>query len=274
MKHLEKLQHTFQNCVLKKCDSVSTDWISATGRVAPAIQLSAYSHAYRARLKEVLASDFSSVLMAIGDEHFNLLADNYIEVYPSHYFSLREFGRDLPAFILELVKNNPVAQSIDWPDINWPDMHWLYELAGFEWALGQSFDAADNSLFTEQQMAVIAPQTWPDLNFTLHPSVQRINLEWNTPEMWLALTADEPQHVTAEHAGMSAWLIWRDQFVTRFRSMQTDEQLAFDELCKGNDFNEICEALSAAIDEDEVPLAAASYLKVWITQGLISSVIV
>ena len=273
MKHLAKLQLTFQNCVLHTGNNVSIDWISATGRVAPEIQLSAYSHAYRARLKEVLTSDFPSVHMAIGDEHFNQLAENYIAAYPSHYFSLREFGRDMPNFILDLVKNNTDEQSVNWPNINWQEMHWLYELGFFEWSLGQTFDAADSNLFTEQQMATINPEMWPDLKFEFHPSVQRLDLQWNTTEMWLALTADDPIDVVAEKEGVSSWLIWRDDFVTRFRSMQTDEQLAFDELRAGKDFNDVCEALSTVMNEDDVPMQAASFLKVWITQGLISSVV-
>lgn len=263
MKHLAKLQQTFQNCVLHSDDNTSTDWISATGRVAPEIQLSAYSHAYRARLKEVLASDFTAVHMAIGDDQFNQLAENYIEAFPSHYFSLREFGRDMPAFILELVRTKKEYQ----------DMDWLYELGFFEWSLGQTFDAADSSLFTEQQMATIDPEIWPDLRFELHPSVQRLDLQWNAPEMWVALTADEPVDVVAEKQDLSAWLIWREEFVTRFRSMQIDEQLAFDELRAGKDFNDVCEALSTVMNEDDVPMQAASYLKVWITQGLISAVV-
>ena len=75
-----------------------------------------------------------------------------------------------------------------------------------------------------------------------------------------------------EQEDESAWLIWRDNFITRFRSMQKDEQLGFDELLKGKDFNDVCEALSTVMDEDDVPLQAASFLKVWITQGLIVSV--
>jgi len=267
MEDLAALQHTFQNCVLHTDDKLSTDWVSASGRATPDVQISVYSHAYRARLNEVLANDFPAMHMAIGDDHFYAIADKYIESYPSSYFSLREFGRDMPAYILDLVENNKTD-----PSIHWPDMYWLYELGKFEWALGQTFDARDSDLFTEQDMAAIDPEVWPDLKFQLHPSVQRLDLQCNSPEMWIALTADEPQHVTAEQEDESGWLIWRDDFITRFRSMQKDEKLAFDELYKGKDFNDICEALSIIIDEDDVPMQAASFLKTWITQGLIVSV--
>ena len=68
------------------------------------------------------------------------------------------------------------------------------------------------------------------------------------------------------------WLIWREQLVTRFRSMQIDEQRSFDAMCEGGHFNEVCEALAPLMSEDEVPLRIASLLKGWITQGLISGI--
>ena len=262
MNQLTKLQHTFQDCVLQPGQSNDASWVSASGRADPDTQLSIYRYAYAARLKEVLATDYPAVLMAIGDERFEQLAEAYIQAHPSHYVSLRDFGQHLAGFVSGLIQI----------DEAWQDMPWLLELALFEWTLGQAFDAADADLFTEQDMATIAPEAWPDLRFTLHPSVHRLNLEWNIPVMWQALTADEPAPVEALHDSASPWLIWREQLITRFRSMPTDEQQALDALGKGASFNDLCETLASLIPEDEVPMRAAGLLKGWIAQGLISGI--
>lgn len=262
MKQLAELQNIFQDCVLQPGEPVSTAWVSASGRAAPQTQLSIYAYAYRARLKEVLANDFPAVLMAIGDDIFNQLAEDYIQAHPSHYFSLREFGSHVPVFVAELIQQSE----------NYKGMYWLYELALFEWSLGQAFDVADVTLFTEQDMAAISPEAWPTLTFILHPSVQRLDFEWNTPEMWQALTAEEPTPITATRESTSPWLIWREQLVTRFRSMQADEQLALDSACAGASFTDLCEQLATLMSEEDVPLRAAGLLKGWIAQGLISGV--
>lgn len=267
MKQLQNLQHTFQQCVLNPDNSLSTAWISASGRAAPELQLSIYSHAYAARLKEVLANDYPAMLMAIGDEPFYQLAEEYIQNYPSQYFSLRDFGRNMADFILIRRQQNESST-----DLSWQDRHWLYELATFEWALGQAFDSSDDTLFSEKDMAAIVPEAWPSLKFKLHSSVQRLDFEWNTPEMWQALTDDKPKKVTASRETASPWLIWREQLITRFRSMQKDEQLALDTIRKGGDFNQVCEALVSLINEEDVPMHAASLLKGWISQGLISGI--
>lgn len=262
MKQLAKLQHTFQDCVIHPDKPASTEWVSASGRAAPETQLYIYTHAYAARLKEVLANDYPAMLIAIGEDHFNQLADDYIQAHPSHYFSLRDFGRHMPDFVSELIEQHERYQ----------EMHWLYELGLFEWTLGQAFDSADVSLFTEQDMATIPFEVWPDLKFTLHPSVHRLDFEWNAPEMWQALTADEPTQIAALRETASPWLVWREKLITRYRSMQTDEQMALDTLRAGESFNDVCETLATQMNQDEVPLYAATLLKGWIVQGLICGI--
>ncbi|HEY9051517.1 MAG TPA: DNA-binding domain-containing protein, partial [Gammaproteobacteria bacterium] len=104
MTQLAKLQQTFQECVLHPDKPVSAAWVSASGRAAPETQLSIYTYAYAARLTEVLANDYPAVLMAIGEDLFNELAHDYIQAYPSHHFSLRDFGRHLSEFIAEVLQ--------------------------------------------------------------------------------------------------------------------------------------------------------------------------
>ena len=102
--------------------------------------------------------------------------------------------------------------------------------------------------------------------------MQRLDFEWDYIEMWNALTADEPTELRATKEDSYPYLIWRENLSTHFRSMQIDEQTAFDALAQGGNFTEICESLANIINEEEVPMHAASLLKGWISQSLISSV--
>jgi len=260
MKQLKKLQNTFQDYVLKPNPFTSTSWVSAEGKSPPEKQLSIYSYAYHARLEEVLANDYPAILVAIGEKYFHRLAKNYIEVHPSKFFNLRDFGAGLANFIANLIQQQTM----------WQEMPWLYELAIFEWSLGQAFDAADDNLLSEEDMAGIAPEAWPTLKFKLHSSVQRLDLKWNIIEMWQALTAENPVEVQAKKEDLCTYLVWRENLSSHFRSMQQNEQIAFDVLAQAGDFSDICAALSHSIKEDEIPMHVASFLKTWINQGLIS----
>ena len=228
----------------------------------PETRLSVYTSAYRARLQEVLANVYSALFMAIGDEQFKQLTEEYIDAHPSRYYSLRDFGRHLPGFVFNLTQQNK----------RYLDKHWLHELALFEWTLGRAFDAPDSPPLCERDMVMIPAELWPELRFQMHPSVHRIDFEWNIPQMWQALTHDSPSQVTASRGILSPWLVWRERLVTRFRPLEPDEQFALDRLLAGGSFEEVCEALSTSMSESEVPLRAASLLKNWIAQGLIGGI--
>lgn len=262
MNQLEKLQTSFQRRVLHPDEDATIAWVSAGGRAAPDIQLSVYSHAYRARLLEVLGNDYPASLLAMGEDHFERLAHDYIDAHPSRYFSLRDFGRHLPAFVGPWMEHREMQAS----------MPWLRELTMFEWSLGQAFDVADVSLLGEADLAALEPHEWPTLRFVMHPSVQRLDLEWNVVDIWRALTAADPLPVTAEIGAATPWLIWRERLVTRFRSLERDEQQALDTLRAGETFNDACEALAALMNDDQVPMHAAGLLRSWIAQGLMCSI--
>ena len=89
--------------------------------------------------------------------------------------------------------------------------------------------------------------------------------------MWQALTADPPTPVNAVRGVSSPWLVWREQLVTRFRSMHSEEQQALDKVRADGNFNDVCEVLATLMREEDVPLRAAGLLKGWIGQGLISA---
>jgi len=258
MSQLIDLQQAFQRFLLASPSPSLPDWISHNGRAAPEKQLSIYNNAYRARLKEVLAIDFPAVLDAMGEQLFNRLAENYIDTHPSRFYSLRDFGCDLPQFLQQA----PACH----------DQPWLSELARFERMLGHAFDAADDTVFDEQDMARIPPEDWPPLRLVLHPSVQRLDCEWNAPGMWQSLTDQTPQEFTATREHPVPWLIWRQRLTTHYRSLGAEEQLALDAVLIGCTIDDVCAELSSMMAEDNVPLRFASLLRSWIAQGMISGV--
>lgn len=256
MSKLAKLQQTFQQQVLEPSQTDSPTWVSTGGRASPAAQLHIYTSAYRARLTEALTEDFPAIVNAVGEDNFDSLADGYIETYPSRYFSLRDFGDHMINFL---------AQAADYKD-----KPWLSEMAVFERALGRAFDATDAPIFTEKEMAAVPAENWGDLTFIFHPSVHRIDCVWDTPTMWKSLTDDEPKEVTASMGESVPWLIWRQDLVTKFRSLNQDEQVVLDTLHDGGTFDDACIALTDVITKYQVPLQIATMLKSWISQDLIS----
>jgi hypothetical protein len=264
MKTLGELQSRLQQFILNPATDFQARWVSEAGRATPGYQLSVYANAYVTRLKEVLLNDYPALNVAVGGDRFDQLAQAYIGHHPSRYFSLRDYGTQFPHYIDHKVDCDP----------SYRDMGWLAELARFEMTLGKAFDAADCEAMPEEDLTTMAAEDWPFLRFEFSPSLQRLNLSWNTPAMWKTLTADQPQAIDALRGkSEDGWVIWRQDLVTRFRHLEPDEQLALDSLRNGATFNEVCELLAKRMEIDSVSMRAAGLLKGWIQQGLIVAVL-
>ena len=69
------------------------------------------------------------------------------------------------------------------------------------------------------------------------------------------------------------WLVYRQpNLVTGWRSATTAEIVALNSINRGSNFADLCEELGDHIeDAQSIPLVAATFLKSWIEQGLVSA---
>jgi hypothetical protein len=251
---LRELQEQFQAHLL--CgDGRIARRIVDTPRVSAPTRLGIYADAYRLRLLEALRVDFPALHTLAGDEEFECIGRAYIDAHPSRHYSIRYFGTTLAGF---LQAGEP-----------WRNVPVFAEMAAFEWALGLSFDAADSPLIGVEDMAAIPPQAWGHMHLGLHPSLQRLDLRWNVPVLWKAIDEDQPPQapVGADHP--QAWLIWRRELRTLFRSLAVDEAWALDSLRGGDPFAATCEGLCEWYDDSHAAAQAALYLQRWVQDGLV-----
>ncbi|STY28595.1 Uncharacterized protein conserved in bacteria [Legionella wadsworthii] len=258
MSELFQLQDQFQNFLLSGNGTIH-DSIIGTGLVSVDTRLGIYRDAYRIRLIESLSTNFPALYAYLGTEEFNKLALYYIEAHPSNYRSIRWFGDLLSDFI----------------KLNYPQYPHLAELAEFEWKMSLAFDAVDEPVVQVEEMAAILPESWPNLQFVLHPSLQRVNFLCNTVPLWRALTHDHELPQLEQNAISTSCVIWRTpEYITQFYSMSQEEAWALDNLSNSVSFGIICEGLCQWINPEEVGMKAASLLKGWIQNGMISQILI
>ncbi len=65
------------------------------------------------------------------------------------------------------------------------------------------------------------------------------------------------------------WLLWRHHMVTHWGSLEIHEAWALEQASTGASFAEICEPLLEWIDEQQVALVAAGFLKQWVSDQLL-----
>jgi hypothetical protein len=188
---------------------------------------------------------------------FQSLASADVRSPESPYFSIRYYGDHLEQFLAT--------------DAQYRDAPVLAELARWEWTLGQVFDAADALPVTHEALAGVLPQEWAQLRFGWHPSVQRLDLHWNAPQIWQAATEDSDPPAVSFSEHKQPWLAWRQDLTTYFRSLSKTESAVLDAARKGWPFGELCTVLCEEVGDAEAPMQAATLLRGWIASGLITA---
>ncbi|HEX4300425.1 MAG TPA: DNA-binding domain-containing protein [Gammaproteobacteria bacterium] len=256
MKALKKLEQDFQGCMLRN-DLDMAGQVVGDERADAAERVRIYVEGYRLRLLEILQDNFTGLHALLGDEQFDTLSRAYIDAHPSTHASVRWFSRHLESFL----RSTPPF-----------DAHaYLAEMAAFEWAQGLVFDATDAAVMGMQDLASLPPESWAGLRLKFGAAMQRLDCGWNVPTAWTRLEAGEDPGLEAE-AGSRPWLLWRADLTTHWRSLTEDEAWALDAAKDGKNFGELCEGLCQWHAPEAVAMQAASYLKLWLSDGLITDI--
>jgi hypothetical protein len=227
-------------------------------RVPVATRLGIYGNAYVSRLTEALARNFPALARLLGEGDFHALAADYVRAHDSPFFSIRYYGDALAEFLAT--------------DENYTAAPVLAELARWEWAMTSAFDAADVVSLGHEALAGVPPQQWAQLRFGWHPSVQRLTLWWNVPQLWQALSEERARPEMTLDATPVEWLLWRENLTSYFRSLPKTEASMLDAARGGWPFGELCALLCEELGDSEAPAQAATLLRGWITAGLIVGV--
>ena len=254
MPDLSEIQAAFQRHILLHDPAIATH-IVGVGQTEIEQRLAVYANAYLARLVEALANDYPALQGVLGQDGFVELCHAYVRAYPSRHYSLRYLGQHLPDYLLQDHREH------------------LSELARFEWALTTSFDAQDRDVASVAQATAIPAAAWPSLRVRVHPSVNQLILSWNTLARWRGVKEGRLPSVPKRLGEPRSCLIWREGLVSRYRSLEPDEGAAFVTARAGATFAELCGEMAANTPESEVAPRAASFLKTWLSSGIVSELL-
>jgi hypothetical protein len=254
MSALARVQGDFQDYLLEGSRAIEAH-VVGTARVPAAIRLAIYGGAYGSRLVDALRANYPALAQLLGEEDFDALGAEYVRSHDSPYFSIRNYGEALPGFLAS--------------HAHYAEVPLLAQLARWEWAITGVFDAADAEPIGPAVLAEVAPADWARLTFRWHPSVRRLALEWNAPQLWKALTGGGERPELRVAAEPVQWLAWRQALKTYFRSLPPEEAAALDAARAGRSFAELCELLAAGQEEARAAAQAAALLHGWLSCGLI-----
>jgi hypothetical protein len=252
---LRELQTQFIRYMLGQAHQLD-EYIQPDDTGAVEARLSIYANAYRVRLRQAIETDHEILWRYLGDELFSRVAEAYIARHPSSSPSLRHFADGLPELLAEGAPFNEHPE--------------LAELAGFERALMDVFDASDAERVGVDALRAIEAAQWPTLNLRFHPSVRIYSTHWNSVEIWKALKADHPP-MQVRHRP-THWLLWRGtSHLSEFRPLRAEEMTLLSAALDGANFAELCECLLEHRSADAVSATLLEYLVSWLEAGLVST---
>lgn len=138
-------QFIMQEAILigAKADAKPDAWIRAKAEFAPADQLAVYVNAYRFRLCDVTAEDYSVLKKCLGDEAFDRVIKDFVNTTHSEHFNVGRYAAHLPKFLSTHALGNP----------------FVVELATLENAISQLTDPEETTALTPAHLAGITPET-------------------------------------------------------------------------------------------------------------------
>lgn len=219
------------------------------------VRWAVYQNAYRSRLIETLKRDYTTLHALLGETAFDSLSNDYIDSHPSTFYSIRWFGKSFSQFL----RQHP----------HYADNKFYFEMAQFEWALTEAFDAKNSVFITAQHMLNVQPENWPNLQFNFHASLRYFDFQWNVIPIWKTHSKESHLIQTCSSPTKTTWMIWRRKFDIHFRSLSVEESWALMAALNRQPFSLICEGLCQWIDEPKVSYYAASLIKKWLDEGLI-----
>lgn len=229
--------------------------VSGDHRLPPAQRVRIYAGMYFLRLRDALAEDYAALRHALGAAKFDALVRAYVAAHPSDRPSLRDLGRHLPSF----VARRPELLHAPWHG----------DLARFEWAMVEAFDAPDEAVLAATDLEALAAERWPGLRLVPVRSLVVVAAAAPVDTLRERLRADESiDGVVIEPVLLR---VWRQDLTVFHRRMDAVEGDALRRIDRGVTFAALCDWLGERMGEDAATAEALRLLGRWIEDGLLGA---
>jgi hypothetical protein len=220
------------------------------------VRLEVYAHAWFHRIHQALAGDFGALARVLGEDGFRALVEAYLTAHPPSHFSLRDAGARLSGFLA----GSPAAAALREGCPFAPD------LARLEWAIVESFDAADAAPLPREALAATPAERWAELRFVFQPALRLLALGF--PVERVRQAHDAEQALPVRLAPLPTQIcVWRKDERVYYRALAPVEAEALGQALAGAPFGRLCEGMAARLSAAEAPARAAALLGAWQAEG-------
>ncbi|MEP6982895.1 MAG: DNA-binding domain-containing protein [Sphingomicrobium sp.] len=215
--------------------------------------LAVYRNNYRGQLIACLEETFPRTLARLGDTAFRDAADAHIAVIRPSNWSLDAYPRQFPATLEQIYPNDAE----------------IAELAWLESDLECAFVAADADPILPKRLLAV---DWDHAIIRFSPSLTVRPVTTNAPAIFSALSAGKVPPAVEAQPKQAAIIVWRQDYVSCFRLVDSHEADALRALGQGTAFADVCAVLVAELGEGGGTQRAGEMLGQWISERLVIDV--
>ena len=212
-----------------------------------------YANAYFYRLLECLGEDFPATLAVLGEDNFAALVRGYLLEHRPTEPSIAYAGLYLADFL------NDHSFTKRWP--------FIADLARLERAVLEVFHAADTPVLALETLYAVPSEEWPAVKLRAHPAVEIVHSEWLIADL-LDMVEHGRKWTDPEHEEASV-LVWRQNALVHYRSLEPVERDALVLISKGASFASVCEAVAASAEEPNHVGLIGRLMARWLADGII-----
>ncbi|MBZ5589160.1 MAG: DNA-binding domain-containing protein [Acidobacteriia bacterium] len=217
-----------------------------------------YHGMYLLRMVEALEADYPALRHFLGQEEFERLVTDYVQLFPSHSYTLNRLGDHLPSFLQE--------------DGEREHAPFLADLARYELAVTEAFDEQESEVLSPEEVRAIPAEAWPAIRmrpiaaFRLlvlrHPVAAQVEASrkgWTPPtprrrQTWIAVYR-------------------RNYSVSRLELTRPQHDLLA-ALAAGRRLGEAVAAAALQLRASRRESAIFRWFSTWVAEGMFSSIIV
>jgi len=222
-------------------------------RLSPVEMVDVYREQFFLRHVGALREDYPALAHRLGEEGFDDLACAYLAAIPPADFSLRDLGQKLPGFLAEAAP--------------WSADRALADLARFEWAYVDAWDAADAPPLDPAKIAAMPEDGWPRARVVFHPSLTLLDLSIAAHRYRAAVRAEEAPPPPAPERTMCA--VYMGPEMLECADLDPRAYALVARLARGVPLGEACEQAVAATGADAASLEAelGGWFSEWTSRG-------
>ncbi len=228
--------------------------VVASWSLDPVERLEIYHGMYLLRLEEALQTDYPALAWHLGEEGFELLVRDYVQVHPSRSYTLNRLGDHLPEYLAGSGR---------------PEAPFLADLARLELAITRVFDGEESPVLSMETLQGVPPGQWEHLRLVPIGAFEMLSLRHDVIPH---LKAFHGERIPPRPRRRATWIaVFRRDLAVRHMELTRPQATLLAALAEGQPLGDALADALAGIRSARRQQAVFRWFRDWVSEGIFSS---